>query len=187
MVDTLLATDDRLECFFRNYSDKYIPADGHYRPMKIDRHDLKELFATASWALVNDDTDDGYDDGNQLSDIELLDINTTSDCRRITSNTTPVGTIRSLSYSYSYPVKVGLSCDVFFFGDDPQEAARHAVAHAEHLATVWDGNIGFVLHVPAGLDVGPIDVTVQSVFDGPAQLEPMVIALRRLPEPEAIS
>jgi len=154
MVDTLLTSGDRLERFFKlnGHGGDYVVAQWHWRPMKINKVELRELFATASWAIITDDIDDGELDKD------------TSDSGDIKSTTTRVGTIRSLSYSYLYPVKVGLSCVMYFFGDDPQEAARHAIGHAEHLATVWNGDTSFMLQVPEGLNHDEIDAAVQSVI-----------------------
>jgi len=170
MVDTLLKSGDQLERFFDSYCVDYVPAQWHWRPMKIDKLHLKELFATASWALITDDVDDG--------DVKVNN-------RVGKSTTARVGTIRSLSYSFLFPVKIGLSCVTFFFGDDPQVAARHAIGHVEHLASVWKGNVGFWLHVPENLDLDQINAAVQSVLGSYANSMSYFMGKRRMPTLES--
>jgi len=179
MVDTLLTTSDHLERFFLDYYDVFVPTEGSCRPTKIDKLHLKELFATASWSFITYDIDDSNVEFNDNNSTNII----TPHCRATVSTTSRVRTIRSLSYSYFYPVKFGLTCDMFFFGNDPEQAIGHAIGHAEHLATVWNGNVAFLLHIPADLDIGPIDAALQSIFS-PGHLEPIVIAVRRLPVPE---
>jgi hypothetical protein len=53
----LLATGDYLERFLSRYCVDYVPAQWHYRPIKIDKRRIKELFATASWALFTQESD----------------------------------------------------------------------------------------------------------------------------------
>jgi hypothetical protein len=86
--------------------------------------------------------------------------------------------ITSISYSYLYPVGVGLTSDVFFFGDNPSLAASHAILHAGHLASVTEGNIIFMLHLPERLDIAQINAEVLGRSD--IQLQSCMMEIRSL-------
>jgi hypothetical protein len=171
MVDDLLTSGDRLERFLSRYCVDYFPAQWHWRPMKINKRCLKEAFSTASWALFTDDAERAADDIGRPASHQLSTSPRSAGSRR---------TITSVSYSYLFPVKVGLACDVFFFGDDPSLAASHAILHADRLATVWKGHTVLELHVGDGLDIDRISREVEDILGRLHHTDTFVMGIRRL-------
>jgi hypothetical protein len=181
MVDHLLTSGDHLERFFNHYCVDYVPAQWHWRPMKIDKRSLKELFSTSSWALFTYDNERTADDSGKTATGQL------SESRQVTSSTFTGDSqnITSISYSYFYPVKVGLACDVFFFGDNPSLAASHAIMHAERLVSIWKGNTVLKLHVGDRLDVDQINAEVEEILGRSCHVDTFIMRIRSLRAPDS--
>lgn len=153
--------------------------------MKIDKRSLKELFATASLSLFTTDGVATADNKENPNSDGLLKEQAASLQFHGSMLSDGADAITSISYSYLYPVKIGLACDVFFFGDDPSLAASHAILHAEHLSSVWNGDTVLMLHVADRLDVDRINAKVEASFGRPYRSCAFVMGIRRMKLPES--
>ncbi len=118
------------------------------------------LFATAPSALFTTEVLEG---GSHYIENNLSGLGSNENAARKQVIEDPA-TIRAISYSSYYHVKVGLVCDVYFFGDDWLLAVRHAVEHADHLVTSWNGVVTLVMHVPQALDNSQIEAAIATVL-----------------------
>jgi hypothetical protein len=169
-VDILRQTD-LFEQFIGTYCTDYVPGQCNWRPMKLDnKTELKELFSTSAKVFVTLKTS-----GNGLGCLEK---STSSFLRGVSS-------ITSLSYSSIYQARIGVACDVFFFGDDVSAIPGHAYSHARHLTSIWSGNAGLTLNIPATLDVERVRSELWTLFDddssppsSPYSKAPFVLGIR---------
>jgi hypothetical protein len=103
-----------------------------WKPIKIDKHDLKELFSTSARIFVSLKRDV---EGLAVSNTENLE---TKEWSELTTD----NNLKAISYSAIFQVKRGMRFSLFFFGNDPEMLRGNffSQSHVRHLASVWGGD-----------------------------------------------
>jgi len=118
-----LSNTDVIEDFFKQYTTEYIPADSTLRLARINKEELKIVFA-----------------GSRV--FASLKVN-----QDISGRPTAGGSakIDALSFCNIVPAAIGCRSDLYFYGD-VTDLCDHVAAQLLHVGTVCDKNVGIVLH-----------------------------------------
>ena len=130
----ILGGSSKLEDFLRRYATDYVPAQCHWRPMKISKDGLKELLATSSIFV----SFDGH--GDKTTDESMAQNGATPD--------ESVDDFTALSYSAILPVPLGACFHLYVYASNLGLVTAHVLAHLDRLASFWDKRVGLELFFP---------------------------------------